>query len=214
MKNTQTFATNKIIILVAFICCALMASLFVYHASHKQTLTVLADGNATIFPVARDIKPFEFYSSSNRKFTQQDLMNHWTVIFFGFTHCASVCPVTLDMLSQTYKNLSASHPNLQVVLISLDPARDTPDAVSEYARRFNPNFIGVTGKIQAIRKLQSQFGIFSARDDATPGENYQIQHSSSILLINPQGKWAGMFKSGITPAQFISAFDECAKLYA
>jgi cytochrome oxidase Cu insertion factor (SCO1/SenC/PrrC family) len=59
--------------------------------------------------------------------------------------------------------------------------------------------MGITGKLQEIRKLQSQLGIYSARDNASPTDNYQIQHTSSILLINPQGKWAGLFKYGIKP---------------
>lgn len=206
--------TNKIIIFVVFVCCALMTSLFVYHNTHKQVLTTLADGNVTLFPVARDIKPFELTASNNQKFTQNNLMNHWSIVFFGFTHCSSICPTTLDMLGHAYNKLHESYPNLQVVLVTLDPSRDTLSALSNFTHSFHPAFIGVTGKIQDIRKLQSQLGIFSAQDGTASDPNYQIQHSATIVLINPEGKWVGMFKYGMTPDQFTAAFEESMKHYA
>ncbi|MBV9576224.1 MAG: SCO family protein, partial [Gammaproteobacteria bacterium] len=102
--------------------------------------------------------------------------------------------------------LHAQYPNLQVVLISVDPERDTPTSIAHYTQSFHPDFIGVTGKIVELRKLQSQLGIFAARDEAA-GEQYQIQHTSSILLINPQGKWAGIFKFGMTPQELTQSVE-------
>ena len=114
------------------------------------------------------------------------------------------------MLGRAYQKLYATYPNLQVVLISLDPERDNLQTLSTYTHSFNKNFIGATGQIQELRKLQSQLGIFSERD--TTSSNYQLQHTSSILLINPQGKWAGLFKFGMNPEQFTQAFTEAIKI--
>lgn len=194
--------------MVAFICCALMTSLFVFHSSHKQSLTILADGQGTLFPYAREIKSFELVSAENKKFTQKDLLHHWSLVFFGFTHCSTICPVTLGMLGKSYDQLHAIYPNLQVVFISLDPLRDNVGALSHFTHTYHRDFIGVSGKIQEIRKLQSQLGIFSAQDPMSSNDNYQLQHSSSILLFNPEGKWAGMFKYGMTAEQFSTAFTE------
>jgi protein SCO1/2 len=181
---------------------------------HKQTLTVLADGQVTLFPIARDVTPFELLTTENKKFTQKDFVNHWTLIFFGFSHCKTVCPVTFDMLAHAYAKLHLAYPDLQVVFVSLDPERDTLTTLSQYTHSFNPAFIGTSGSIQNVRKLQSQLGIYSARDETSPENNYQIEHSSSILLINPKGKWASIFKYGMNTKQFIAAFEESMKQYA
>jgi len=181
-----------------------MASVFVFHLRHQQIATALPNDDAILFPVGRDIKDFSLVAGKE-KFSQQDFLGHWTLLFFGFTHCATVCPTTFAMLNRAYEQLHATYPNLQVVLVSLDPDRDSPTQITQYAHSFNPNFIGITGKIQDIRKLQSQFGIFAARDDSITND-YQIQHTSSILLISPQAKWAGLFKYGLPPKQFVKAY--------
>lgn len=201
MKSTPTFSTTKIIVLVVFVCAAIMTSLFVYHARHKPVQPLLSSDNGTLFPVARDIKSFELQSGEN-KFTQKNFYGHWTLLFFGLTHCSSICPTTLDMLNRAYLSLHKTIPNLQVVLVSLDPERDNTETLSQYTRSFHPDFIGVTGGIKDLRKLQSQLGIYSARDANATTSNYQIEHTSSIMLINPQGKWAGLFRFGMNPNQF------------
>lgn len=209
MQQKAVFSTQKIIFLVVFVSAALITSLFVFHLKQKPMNTHIANNNALIFPAARDIKPFDLKTTLNETFTQNQFRHHWTLLFFGFTHCSSICPTTLDLLNRVYTSLHPNYPNLQVVFISLDPTRDQPQALSEYVRSFNNDFIGVTGSIQEIRKLQSQLGIYASRDaEASVNDNYQIQHTSSVLLINPQGEWAGLFKAGLNPTQFVDAFKE------
>ena len=183
-----------------------MTSLFVFHLRNKHELTVLADGNATIFPIARDVKHFKLASTNGPEFSQKDLMGHWTIAFFGFTHCSTVCPTTLNLFANVYDKLHATYPNMQVVFISLDPERDAIDKLGSYVHAYNANFIGAAGKIEDIRILQSEFGIFSAREEASNNGDYQLQHTPSILLINPEGQWAGLFKSTISAEQFMAAF--------
>lgn len=199
--TTPTISNNKIIFLVAFVCAALMTSLFVYHTNHKQSLPVIAGGNATIFPAARDIKPFELVSHREQAFTQQDFLNHWTLVTFGFTHCNTICPASMNMLAHAYSALHEQFPTLQVVFISLDPEHDSTAALAKYVNSYQPAFIGVSGKTKNLRALQAQLGIYSQRE----ANSNQIQHTTSILLINPQGKWAGLYNQGMNPAQFTSA---------
>ncbi len=206
MQNNQTVSLNKLIGLIIFVCAALITLLFVFHWS-QPAKQKLVNGDITVFSVARDIQPFALTTADNQSFTQKDFLNHWTLLFFGFTHCSSICPTTLDLMSRVYSQLHASYPNLQVVLVSLDPERDTPTALKKYTTSYNSSFIGATSNIQDLRKLQSQFGIFSARDDAS-GNDYQIQHTSSIMLVNPQGKWAGLFRFGMNVEQFVNAYTQ------
>ena len=209
MQNNQTVSLNKIIFFIVFICAALITLLFVSHW-RQPIKPPLASNDATVFPIAREIQPFTLTATNNAAFTQQDFLNHWTLLFFGFTHCSSICPTTLDLMARAYSQLHSSYPNLQVVLVSLDPERDTLNALKKYTASFNPAFIGASGKIQDLRKMQSQFGIFSAREDAS-SNNYQIQHTSSIMLINPQGKWAALFRYGMNVDQLVNAYKASVK---
>jgi protein SCO1 len=202
MQDEKTLSTNKIIVLLVFICAAIMASVIVYHQSQQQARQTASD-NSIIFPVSRDLKDFSLVSSNGKAFTQTELLHHWTLLYFGFTHCPDVCPTTSSLMSKVYNQLHETYPDLQIVLVSLDPQRDSVDALAKYTASFNPAIIGVSGKIQELRKLQSQLGIYSARKDV-PGDkdNYRLEHTASIMLINPQGQWAGMFKFGMNPTDF------------
>lgn len=211
MQKKPLVSIHQIIIFVVFVSVALITSLFIFHLRHKPMQTQLANDAGMIFPAARDIKPFELVTAGNNKFTEKNFYQHWTLLFFGFTHCSSVCPTTLDMMKRAYAKLHAQYPNLQVVLISVDPNRDTPASLATYTHSFHPDFIGVTGNIQELRKLQSQLGIFAVRDNGAEGNAYQIQHTSSILLINPQGKWAGIYKFGLTPDALAKSVEESIK---
>lgn len=203
----MTNATQKTISLILVICTLLILTLFVYRTQQMNSSKVYTSDNATMFPTAREIKSFELMTANQQKFTQKDLIGHWTLLFFGFTHCSNVCPITLDMLGHAYEKLIAIKPDLQVILISLDPTRDTPQKLIEYTQHFHPHFIGVTGKMNELRKLQAQLRIFSEQDQNSSGNNYQILHTSSILLINPKGEWAGLFSYGMKPDQFVYEFE-------
>lgn len=202
--SNQKLSTTKIFSLLAFVCAALMMSVIVFHLNHKPA-PLQASDNSILFPVGRDIKEFSLVTASEKPFTQRDLLGHWTLMFFGFTHCPKICPTTLSMLSKAYDQLHTNYPDLQVVLISLDPERDSTTVLADYTASFNKDIIGVSGKIQELHKLQSHLGIYSERsgDD----NNYTLQHTSSIMLINPQGKWVGMFKFGMSPTKFITEFN-------
>lgn len=205
MQTRNRFSVNQIVILLVFLCAALMTSVFVFHMRNKQTGPIISAEVGLIYPAAREIKPFELVAADQTKFTQENFLGHWTMLFFGFTHCSKVCPTTLALMSKVYQQLKPQYPNLQVVLISLDPERDTLSALANYTHAYHPDFIGATGKLPELRKLQSQLGIYSARDGGS-GPNYQLQHTSSILLIAPNGKWAGIFRYGLTPTQLKDAF--------
>lgn len=209
MRQTPTLSNSKIIAFVMFVSAALITSLFVYHMSHQVAQPKLSGDNGLIFPVPRDIKDFNLTDSNENPFTQKNLQHHWTLLFFGFTHCNNVCPLTLETIKQAYPDLKKSHPDLQVVLVSLDPERDTAKDLAKYTASFHPEFIGVRGKINEIRKLQSQLGVYAARDPES-GDKNQLQHTSSIMLITPDGKWAGLLKFGMKPDELTKALSEVA----
>jgi protein SCO1/2 len=208
----RLLTTNQIVILLGLLCIAVTSSLFLYRFHQQPKQTVIATANGTFFPIGREIKPFELQTSNQQAFSEKNFRDHWTLMLFGFTHCMKVCPVNMSLMQRVYPQLHTIYPNLQVVLISVDPDRDDTKTVTAYAHSFNPAFIGVTGKIQHLRKLQSQLGIYVGTDAESTADNYQIDHTPSILLINPAGRMVGLLSYGQSPADFTKTFLEGMKI--
>ena len=196
--TTQRFSTQQIFVTLLFTCVAIMTSVFVYYSTHKAIEKNLQSENAYIFAAPRDIKPFELTSTNDEKISPKFFFNNWTLLFFGFTHCENICPTSLNLLNRVYTQMHPNFPNLQVLFVSLDPVRDNKKTLASYTQSFNENFVAASGKIEDLRKLQSQLGIFSSTADTT-ATNFQIQHSASIILVDPKGQWRGIFKTEIKP---------------
>lgn len=172
--------------------------------------------NGTVFPVPHDIAPFNLVSADKKPFTNADLNGHWSVLFFGFTQCPQLCPTTLAILNDTYQLLEKKK-NItlpQVVFISVDPDRDTPAVIQKYIGSFNKNFKGATGTQQEIKTLTAKLNILYMK---IPKQNeddpmaYQIDHSGTLLLVNPEGKLLALFSSPHTAdmlANNIAAIEE------
>ncbi|MFZ0219394.1 MAG: SCO family protein [Candidatus Aquirickettsiella sp.] len=139
---------------------------------------------------------FHLIDGHDKPFTNHNLKNHFSLLFFGFTHCQGICPLTLSMLTQLYKELKAEKLLLpQVIFITLDPRRDTPKVIGSYVKAFNPNFIGVSGPSMGIQQLSKQMGVvyIQTQQSKTSENNYQLDHSGTLYLINPEGKLSAIF---------------------
>jgi protein SCO1/2 len=160
--------------------------------------------NLTLFPVARDILPFEFQDQNKLPFNNDRLLGKWNLLFFGFTHCPDICPPTLYQLKTFLDQLGNVPGRPQVVFISVDPQRDTPEVIREYLERFHPDFIGAVGSETDLVSLAKQLGIYfeKSHEQSDPhagheqhgqAKNYSINHSGSVLVVNPKGQLAGLF---------------------
>lgn len=208
-NNENTLSTNKLVVLLVFLCAAIMTSVFVYRATHQNAAKQeLANNAGLVFPAPRDLKEFNLVQANGESFTLANLRNHWSLVFFGFTHCAEVCPTTLNLLQHVYEPLKKTAPGLQVVFVSLDPERDGKQTLSNYMNTYNHEFIGTSGKIEDLRKLQGQMGVYAQKKMNANGKDYQIQHTSSIMLVNPKGQWVGFINYGTKPNDFINAVEQ------
>ena len=128
-------------------------------------------------------------------FTPARLEQHWTFMFFGFTHCPDICPTTMAMLNNvTQRVRKQGVPAPQVVFVSVDPARDTVEQLSQYVPYFNEDFIGVTGDLDEIARLTRNLGIvFAHEEPREAGGAYDVEHSAAILMFNPAGHYTAMF---------------------
>ncbi|MFT5756878.1 MAG: protein SCO1/2 [Alteromonadaceae bacterium] len=142
----------------------------------------------------RDINEFRLTDHQNNTFTAQHLKGKWSWIFFGYTSCPDVCPTTLQELNYVYDDFKAVSRDTQVLLISIDPQRDTVDALANYIQYFNKEFIALTAGHEVLFPLARNLGLMYAINDQLDGKPYTVDHSASMILINPKGQIAAIFQ--------------------
>ena len=150
----------------------------------------LASGTALETP--RGIGAFRLTDQQGREFTPATLRGRWSLVFAGFTHCPDACPTTLAMLDTMDERLRASGGAVQVVFLSVDPERDTPERLAGYVGHFNPRFVAVTGARAEIDALCRDLGIAYVRNPGA-GADYTVDHSAALVLIDPRARVAGYF---------------------
>lgn len=128
-----------------------------------------------------------------------DLRGQLVLLYFGYTYCPDVCPTTLGNLKKAFQQAGKAADNFQVVFISVDPRRDTPARLGEYARFFNPEFIGVTGSEEDISTITADFGIHYHLNDSESDTSYTVDHTSVVIVIDPQGNQLLVWPHDITP---------------
>ena len=149
--------------------------------------------SGTLLPQGRPLPDFALTGIDGQPFTKAALDGKWSVIFVGFTHCPDICPNTLGLLKTVHRQLAAQQRELQVVLLSVDPERDTPDILARYVSHFDPSFVGATGPVVELDKLGSAMGFVYMKSPGATPESYTVDHSSALILINPQAQVAGYF---------------------
>jgi protein SCO1/2 len=147
---------------------------------------------------SRVIETFSLVGIDQKPFDNTSLQGRWTMMFFGFTHCGSVCPVTMAELAKMYRLLEEKDvKNLpRVVMISVDPERDSLDKLNHYVKAFDPHFYGARGDEEVISALTRELGVAWLKvtrhaDDAS--EDYDIEHTGTVMLFNPKGELAAFF---------------------
>ncbi len=147
---------------------------------------------ATVLPEAKILTDFHLLDGKGQDFDPEHLKNHWSLVFFGYMNCPDVCPLTLNIMRQVWQRLrerKANMERLQLFFVSVDPERDHLQQLQEYVSYFDPSFIGVTGEANEIDKFTNQAGILYGFEDADEDtDNYTVNHSVQILLIDPQAR--------------------------
>lgn len=152
--------------------------------------------HGTCLKQPRDIHSFHFTGIDQKPFDNTSLYGHWTLLFFGFTHCSSMCPTTMAELNQVYQLMAKRNAQVpQVVMISIDPERDNLEQLARYVKAFNPNFYGARAAEERIHQLTQELGLayFKTTQKSHDEQNYDIEHTGAVMLINPQGKLTAFF---------------------
>ena len=151
---------------------------------------------ATILPAGNALPDFELRDHDGTVIGREVFEGQWDLVFFGFTHCPDICPATLQILAQARKQLAArgQEPLPRIVLVSVDPERDTPEIMKKYVSAFGDGNLGITGDLAEVTRLTEALGIYFARAPADDG-NYSVDHSTVVLVINPQGRFQALFST-------------------
>lgn len=157
-----------------------------------------------LLPQPRELPAFTLRQSDRTQLVPGELRGHWTVVFLGFTHCPDICPTTLAELAQAQKQWAdlpeAVRP--RVLFISVDPDRDTPDHVGEYAHAFHRDTLAATADIPALeafaRSLSLVFMKVPPPEDADPSQ-YSVDHSAALVVLDPQARMAGVIQPPLDP---------------
>ncbi len=158
-------------------------------------LAIALRGPATDAPIASsgsmaDIGgPFLLTGSDGKPFSSERLAGTPYALFFGFTHCPDVCPTTLARLARLRKALAKGDDSFAIVLVSVDPERDTPAEMARYAGLFGTPVVALTGSRPAIEGIKSLFGVM-AQKVPQPGGDYTVDHTATVFLVDAAGKFA------------------------
>lgn len=142
-------------------------------------------------------------TSANGDVSLSDYRGKIVLVYFGYTFCPDICPATLANVGQSLKELGTKADDIQLIMISLDPERDSPEKLAEYVGHFHPSFVGVTGSPDELDKVASLYGIFYEKAEGTNNTGYLINHTATLLVIDREGYLKLVFPFGVTVPEIV-----------
>ncbi len=193
IRKTLTFLLGAI---------ALMVGLIVSNYLHRDT-TLSRESAAKLGfirfeqPRSIDLPTLAFQDGS--PVTQSAFVGGWNFLYFGFTACPDICPTTLAVMNKALPD--DLQEDLRIVLVTVDPERDTPEQLQQYLAGFNRDFIGVTGDHEDIARFATQVNVAFGKIPGAEKGSYTMDHTGSIVVMDPQGDYAGFIKAPHRPEQ-------------
>ena len=202
-KNNSMFALMVFGLVAAIIGVAVWLFIF------KPTNKLPQDLAATYIPEGRPVVGLNFIDQDSRPFSEQRFKGKWTFMFFGFLNCPDVCPGTLLVMKQVWATLpeaAKQAPEPQMVFVSVDPDRDKPEQMKKYLEFYHPDFIGIRTEHKYLDVLTVQVGALYGYEDGDSENQYTVNHSAQIVLIDPQGYFRAVFTAPHTAADIVKSF--------
>lgn len=156
---------------------------------------LLDETNVLLLPRERVIPPLTLIDQDGKPFDTRSLQGRWHILFFGFTACPDICPTTLSDMRRLFGQLpSDTRERLQLVLITADPARDTPQQLKTYLSYYRAGFSGLTGEMEQLQQLSRALGLPFVPANETQGD-YSVSHSGNLALVGPDGTLRGHIRA-------------------
>lgn len=186
--NTVEFQTWKAILL--FVAVGTGFTIYFKHEKERLTLQREAEQNRGMGKLLVG-GPFNLVDCDGKQFTEENLKNKFSLVYFGFTNCPDICPDELDKLGLIIDGLKKKYQiEIQPIFITCDPARDKPEIMKEYLSEFHEDIIGLTGSYEAIKQTCKNYRVyFSTPPDVKPGQDYLVDHSIFFYLMDKEGEF-------------------------
>lgn len=169
---------------------------------------LLDEANILLLPRERALPQFELIDQDGQPFTKGSLQGRWHILFFGFTACPDICPTTLSDMRRVFGLLPVdARKQLQLVLISADPARDTPQQLKNYLSYYRAGFIGLTGDMDQLQALSRALGLPFVPAGDTRGD-YSVSHSGNLALVAPDGSLRGHLRAPLKLDELAGALQQ------
>lgn len=182
-----------------FIAIGLLAIIIGFFAQTgtKKTASFPKFEKLIMLPKSKPINHIDFTDHRGNTFNKVQWRGKWSIVFFGFTNCPDICPTTMQTLKQVKQQLSEQSlwQNYQVVMVSVDPETDNPERLAKYVPFFDSEFIGVVSSIKKTTEFAKQLGILFIKREKEGSDFYEVDHSASLILINPEGQMAGVISA-------------------
>lgn len=194
-------------VFILFAIVALIVGMTVYRVLSGKTAgdqTALIDAGIILLPQSRQMPDLTLVNQDGQAQRVDELKDRWTLLFFGYTYCPDICPTTLAQLRQISNELpKEALSKLRVVLVSVDPARDTPQQLKQYLGYFDKEFVGLTAQVPDLQKLASALSIpFIPADTSKPG--YTVDHSGNLALLGPDGTQRGFIRAPLNTEKLLA----------
>ncbi|MDH4583898.1 SCO family protein [Pseudomonas sp. BN415] len=192
----MTRIQKTVFVLVALVAVVLGLTVHKVLTSQAQAdPTKLLDAGIVLLPQSRTLPALEMTNQDGEKMRVDQFKDKWSLVFFGYTFCPDICPTTLAQMRELKGLLpEAARNNLQIILVSVDPNRDTPQQLKQYLGYFDPAFIGLTADLPTLQKLSNAVSIPFIPAD-TSKENYTVDHSGNLVVLGPDGTQRGFIRS-------------------
>jgi protein SCO1/2 len=166
--------------------------------------TALIDAGVILLPQSREVPDLRMVDQDGQSVSLGSLKDKWTLLFFGYTFCPDICPTTLAQLRQIKSELpKEAVDKLRIVLVSVDPNRDTPQQLKTYLGYFDKQFVGLTAPVDSIQKLANAVSIpFIPADTSKP--NYTVDHSGNLALLGPDGTQRGFIRGPLNNQKLVA----------
>jgi len=189
----KTLSSSKFLIPAMAILAMLATSAGFYISLKKSQQSTQANPGieGLFWPNPKQMNAFSMLDQNGESFGLTQLRGKWSFIFFGYTQCPDVCPITMAVMADVYKQLALEDNNVQVIFTSVDPDRDTTEILFSYVSYFNEHFIGLGGSTDMVDSLTKQIGIAYYLNKEDNADNYLVDHSASIFLFDPKARMVG-----------------------
>ena len=192
MTKTKSLKQTTLLVIIAL----LSATLGIWISQNLLWEKQLPqDLDTTFLPQGKALPEFKLIDQDEHEFDLSKLRGKWSFMFFGYTNCPDICPITLKVMEQAWQRIPPElHKDSQMIFVSVDRERDTPEKLKSYVQYFDKDFIGITGEAAQLDLLTRQLGILYGFEDPAPGsDEYLVNHSAQIVLIDPGTKLRAVF---------------------